>query len=194
VKIGTWWVKGLDAEPHEEVGMVGIARAAVPRDCLRIELTDGRAEVFVVNRLERVVERLRSVCGTPPNRAPATSDTGSIEALARTLVEQALRFDGSNDIGVFASRAQPGDYVQWVPLPDGSVVVEIANTQANEQRPLSEALLVTISRLGFELAEPNFQRLFPRPGSSPAEIARVIAVALADVFGVTERRQLDVTC
>ena len=123
--------------------------------------------------------------------APATA----LHELVADEVREIFTTDRADAFRIIASRAQPGDYIQWIGSPDTGFWVEISDPGRNEAppRPLTRDQLASIDRLGFRKeSDTNFARTFEFAEESLPHIVEVITAAFADVFGLTEVDQVDV--
>lgn len=110
----------------------------------------------------------------------------------KSLIGDLLRETLSGPAGSFvvlSSKHEASHYIQW--LNDGhELVVEIADTEANEGEPLDARQKEAIDGLGFSQGAPNFERWFSDPGRKIPEIAGIVASALAEVFGLEDSLEL----
>jgi frataxin-like iron-binding protein CyaY len=119
----------------------------------------------------------------------------AVQDLVAEAVHEIFTADRPNAFRIVASRAQTGDYIQWVASPEDGFRVEISDPGRNETppRPLTHDQLACIDRLGFSKdPDANFARIFEFAEESLPRIVTVITAAFADVFGVTEADQLEV--
>jgi hypothetical protein len=120
-------------------------------------------------------------------------------ATLHDLVAEGVREIFTGDMGAFrivSSRAQPGDYLQWVGSPAEGFLVEISDPGRNEipPRPLTPDQLASIEQFGFrEDPNANFARVFEFSEESLAPVVDLITAALAEVFGLTEAHQVEVS-
>jgi hypothetical protein len=119
-----------------------------------------------------------------------------LHELVAAEVHEILTTDRDGAFRVVSSRAQPGDYLQWIGSPDEGLRVEIADPGRNElpPRPLTPRQLAAVDRLGFsEQPDANFARTFAFSDEALPHIVNVITTAFAEVFGVTEAQQVAVS-
>jgi hypothetical protein len=119
-----------------------------------------------------------------------------MQELVAETVREIFTADTHGAFRIVSSRAQPGDYVQWVGNSDEGFWVEISDPGRNEipARPLTPDQLATIAQFGFrEEPSSNFARAFPFTEESLPDVVNVITEALAEVFGLTEAQQVEVT-
>ena len=90
-------------------------------------------------------------------------------------VREIFTTDRADAFRIIASRAQPGDYIQWIGSPDTRFWVEISDPGRNEAppRPLTRDQLASIDRLGFRKeSDTNFARTFEFAEESLPHIVR----------------------
>lgn len=127
--------------------------------------------------------------------AHAAGTTSALRDLVAAEVREILTTDRPGAYRIIASRAEAGDYVQWIGNPDEGFRVEISDPGRNEvpPRPLTHDQLAAVERLGFRIEpEVNFARVFECADESLSQIVDVVTAALADVFGLTDAHQVEV--
>jgi hypothetical protein len=189
-------------------GLKGL-RVALGKYVLRIESQrhDGTwelAESFsLVQDVDRAVDALEAHIaekpGTQREQAAPThpgATTNALQELVAEEVHEIFTTDRVNAFRIIASRAEPGDYIQWIGSPDAGFRVEISDPGSNEipPRPLTRDQLAAIDRLGFRKdSDTNFARIFEFAEESLFHIVMVITAAFAEVFGLTEVHQVQVS-
>jgi hypothetical protein len=171
-------------------------RVALGTHVVRIEHqrddgTWGLDESFsLVQDVDRAVEALEALIAEKPR-----TQTKALRVLVADEVREIFTTDRADAFRIIASRAEPGDYIQWIGSPDTRFWVEISDPGRNEAppRPLTRDQLASIDRLGFRKeSDANFARTFEFAEESLPHIVDVITAALAEVFGLTEVHQVDV--
>lgn len=151
-----------------------------------------------VNQLIDALERSFARAATDVDREapnPAVVTTNGLQDLVAEAVHAIFTTDRADAFRIIGSRAQPGDYIQWVGSPDEGLRVEISDPGRNEipPRPLTPNQLAAVDRLGFrEDPRANFARDFEFAEGSLPHIVGVITAAFADVFGLSEADQVEV--
>ena len=168
------------------------ARVAFGTHVMRIEYRrdDGTWQLHqsfsLVQHVDRAADAVDTLVG------PRTG----LQELVAAEVNKILTTDRNGAFRIVESREQPGDYIQWIGSPGEGFRVEIADPGRNlmPPRPLTPQQLASIDRLGFsEAPDANFARTFEFSEESFAAIVAVIATAFADVFGLTEAHEVEVT-
>jgi TIR domain len=169
-------------------------RVAFGTQVMRIEYQrdDGAwalAESFSLAReADRAVDALEAL-----NQGEVT--TSSLQQVVANEVWALFTSDRPDAFRIVESRAQPGDYIQWIGAPEQDFRVEISDPGRNlvPPRPLTRDQLAAIHRLGFS-REPdsNFACMFEFSEASLPHIVNVITCAFAEVFGLTEAHQVEV--
>jgi hypothetical protein len=170
-------------------------QALARRHAVELSETAWLAQVNqLIDALERSFARAATdVDREAPNHAGVT--TKAMQDLVAEAVRDVFTMKGPNAFRIISSRAQSGDYIQWIGAPDEGLRVEIADPGRNEipPRPLTREQLASVDRLGFAKdPDTNFVRDFDFAEESLSHIVSVITTALADVFGLTEPHQVQV--
>ena len=169
-------------------------QALARRHAVELSETAWGAQVDqLMDALERSLAR-----AAPDREAPSHAEaaTGGLQELVAAEVHEILTTNRPNAFRILASRAQPYEYIQWVGNPDEGFRVEIADPGRNEipPCPLTRDQLAAVDRLGFRRdPDTNFARVFEFAEESLPHIVRVITAAFADVFGLTEAHQVEVS-
>jgi len=146
----------------------------------------------LIDALERSFARA-AAANEAPNDAAVT--TAAMQELVAEAVHEILTTDRDGAFRIVASRAQPGDYLQWIGGREEGLRVEISDPGRNEipSRPLTRDQLASIDRFGFREEPVNFARDFEFSEESSPHIVDVITAAFAEVFGLTEAHQVSVS-
>jgi TIR domain-containing protein/type III secretion system-like peptide-binding chaperone len=166
-------------------------RVALAKQVARLEYQrdDGTWELdtsfSLAKDLDRAVDALAALTADRP---------AALHDLVANAVHEILTAENADAFRIVESRAQPGDYIQWIGSPEG-FRVEISDPGRNEAppRPLTPHQLAAIDRLGFaKEPDANFARIFEFSEALLPHIASAITTAFADVFGLTEADQVAV--
>jgi hypothetical protein len=148
----------------------------------------------LIDALERAFTRAATDVDVPaPHHAAVTAN--AMQDLVAEEVHEIFNANRHGAFRVIASRAETGDYLQWVGTSDDGFRVEISDPGRNEipPRPLTRDQLASVERLGFSEEPVNFVRIFEFDEESLPHIVEVITAAFADVFGLTEAHQVEVS-
>ena len=166
-------------------------RVALAKQVARLEYQrdDGSWELdksfSLAKDLDLAVDALAAVTADRP---------AALQDLVANAVHEILTAENADAFRIVESRAQPGDYIQWIGSPEG-FRVEISDPGSNEAppRPLTAHQLAAIDRLGFaKEPDANFARIFEFSEALLPHIVSAITTAFADVFGLTEADQVAV--
>ncbi len=181
-------------------GLEGV-RVALGTHVLRVEYqrddgTWGLNESFsLVKDGDRAVAALQALIAEREDPDHAGAAANALQELVAEAVHEIFTTDRPGAFRIIESRAQPGDYIQWIGSPDGGFRVEVSDPGRNETppRPLTRDQLAAVDRLGFR-KEPdaNFARIFEFSEESLPHIVSVITGAFAEVFGLTEAQEVEV--
>ena len=163
------------------------------RHAVELSETAWAAQVSqLIDALERSSAR-SAADNAAPNDAAVT--TAAMQELVAEAVHEILTTDRDGAFRIVSSRAQPGDYLQWIGTPEEGLRVEISDPGRNEipPRPLTRDQLASIDRFGFREEPVNFVRDFEFSAESLPHIVDVITAAFADVFGLTDAHQVKVS-